>query len=294
MRTSGFRHSDPPPAPDESNVQMPGRPADPDVPAVVQRSPRAPQRGRRPSHGEMVRLRLRDRPGSLASITATLAGHGVDVLGLEVLDRLAGVAIDDLLLTVPGLEAALAELGPDAEVLARRSGVRLEDRGLAMGAACAALTAAGSRHDTYQRLLSAALGLVFAEAGFVCTRDGSGVLRPVAATVTGLPALDEQAASLVSSALWSGECLTADGRAPWVEASYRHLLPPGTVALVPGGEPPFLLLALVREDQAPFVQAELDRLAALVDVAVGVLSLHRAIERRERVSGEATSPAGFG
>jgi hypothetical protein len=92
--------------------------------------------------------------------------------------------------------------------------------------------------------------------------------------VPDLPALEDGAASLLRSALYSGERLLADGRAPWAPDSYRERLPAGAVAAIPSGAPPFLVLALVREDTAPFVSAELERLAALVNVAVGTLQLH--------------------
>ena len=46
--------------------------------------------------------------------------------------------------------------------------------------------------------------------------------------------------------------------------------------------PPFIVLALVRDDETPFVAAELDRLAALVRVAAGTLQLHDRARRRPR------------
>jgi hypothetical protein len=252
-------------SPSDSNVTPAGiwRPERVEVP-----------RRRAPGDAHLLRLRLRDRPGSLAAITSRLAMHGVDVLRLEVLGREGGFAIDDLLVSGAGLGAALAEFGPEVTVLAERRGVDLVDPGLAMAEACCALTAAGNERETYRQLLAAALGLVFAEAGFVSLRQGYGVLRPMASTVSELPALDDQQASLLCSALWSGDCLTADGRVPWVPSSYRDLLPEGTVAVVPGGAEPFFVLALIRDDNAPFVTSELDRLAALLEVAVGTLALH--------------------
>ncbi len=227
-------------------------------------------RRRVPGDAHLVRLRLRDRPGSLASISARLAGYGVDVLRLEVLGRDGGFAVDDLLLTGEGLASALDDLGSDVTLLAHRRGVDLADPGLAMAGACFELARAANARETYRRLLAAALGLVFAEAGFVSVGDGHGVLRPMAATVNGLPALDDREASLLRSALWSGDCLTADGRVPWVADSYRELLPAGTVAVVPAGRE--TALALVREDAAPFVATELERLAALGSVAVATLA----------------------
>lgn len=230
---------------------------------------------RAPGAAHLVRVRLHDRPGSLASVTAALARHGVDVLGLEVLARDDGFAVDDLLVVGVGLHAALAELGAEGAVLAERPGVDLRDPALAMAAACRALTGADNQRDAYGRLLAAALGLVFAEAGFVALRQEFGILRPMASTVPGLPALSDDRAPLLRSALASSERLTADGRVPWVAASYRERLPAGSVAVVPGNDELPFVIALVREDTAPFVARELDRLAALVEVAVGTLSLHR-------------------
>jgi hypothetical protein len=208
------------------------QPGNPD-PAVV-----ALPRARAPKGAELVRLRLPDRPGSLAGIAGHFAAHGVDVLRLEVLGRQAG---------------------------------------LAMAAACGAVTAAGNGREAHRGLVHAALGLVFAEAGLLCLRQDDGSLRIAASTEPDVPLLvDGSAASLLASALFSGECLTADGRAPWAPPGYRDILPRGAVAAIPGGTPPFLVLVLLRDDPAPFVAAELDRLAALVGVAVGTLQLHEA------------------
>ena len=101
--------------------------------------------------------------------------------------------------------------------------------------------------------------------------------------------LDDGATSLLRSAFFSGECLTADGRVPWAPDAFREPLPDGAVAAIPGGVPPFMVLALVRSDETPFVAAELDRLAALVRVASGTLQLHQATYARAapRVAGAA-------
>ena len=89
---------------------------------------------------------------------------------------------------------------------------------------------------------------------------------------------------------------------PWAPDAFREPLPAGAVAAIPGGVPPFLVLALVRSDETPFVAAELDRLAALVRVASGTLQLHQAARfpdaasraggRRLRRTGSAPGPTG--
>src|SRR5438046_3198962 len=71
------------------------------TPALVTLPGRDAPRGAR-----LVRLRVRDRPGSLAAVTGHLAEFGVDVIRVEVLNREAGWAIDDLLLTGRRLDDA--------------------------------------------------------------------------------------------------------------------------------------------------------------------------------------------
>ena len=232
-------------------------------------------RPRAPKGAELVRFRLPDCPGSLAAIAGHLAAYEVDVLRLEVLGCQGGYAIDDLLLSGPGLDSALSDLPAPVSVLARRPGIDLRDPALAMASACASVTAAGDGKEAHRSLVRAALELVFAEAGLLCLRQDDGSLRIAASTEPDVPLLvDGNAASLLSSALYSGECLTADGRIPWAPPGYRDNLPSGAVAAIPGGSPASLVLVLLRDDPAPFVAAELDRLAALVGVAVGTLQLH--------------------
>jgi hypothetical protein len=200
----------------------------------------------------------------------------VDVLRLEVVDRDQNAAVDDLLLSGPAIGQALTALGPRAMVLARRPGVDLRDPALAMAEACEAVTSASSEQETYARLVGAALGLVFAEAGLVCLRREGGILAVLSSNVEGLPAATSLwGASLIDSALASGECLTADGRIPWAPATIRDGLPPGAVAVVPSRAGDESVLALVRDDHAPFASAEVARLAALMRVAGQTLRLQR-------------------
>jgi hypothetical protein len=216
---------------------------------------------------ELVRLRLADRPGTLAAVTSHLASHRVDVLRLDVVDRGSGSAVDDLLVSADGLDDALATLGPLAIVLGRRSGADLRDPGLAMAAACEAVASARTGPAAYTQIVWAALGLVVAEAGLLFANREPGVIAVVGSSVAGLPAvLESSGNSLVASAFFCGQALTADGRIPWAPESLRERLPAGAVAVVPGG-PPGLALALVRADHSPFVAVELDRLAALLRVA---------------------------
>jgi hypothetical protein len=52
---------------------------------------------------EVVRVRvwLADRPGALGSVASRIGGVGGDVIGIEILERGAGRAIDDLIIALP-------------------------------------------------------------------------------------------------------------------------------------------------------------------------------------------------
>ena len=49
----------------------------------------------------LLRVALVDRPGSLGSLAVALGSVGADILSLDVVERLSGVAIDDLVVDLP-------------------------------------------------------------------------------------------------------------------------------------------------------------------------------------------------
>ncbi len=49
----------------------------------------------------LLRIRLVDRPGSLGSLAVALGSVGADILSLDVVERSAGYAIDDLVIELP-------------------------------------------------------------------------------------------------------------------------------------------------------------------------------------------------
>lgn len=54
----------------------------------------------------MVRLWVPDRPGMLGAVATGIADLGGNVVGLEVLERSGGVAVDELLVELPGSDMA--------------------------------------------------------------------------------------------------------------------------------------------------------------------------------------------
>jgi len=49
----------------------------------------------------LLRVALADRPGSLGSLAVALGSVGADILSLDVVERMSGVAIDDLVVDLP-------------------------------------------------------------------------------------------------------------------------------------------------------------------------------------------------
>jgi predicted amino acid-binding ACT domain protein len=220
---------------------------------------------------QLLRLALPDRPGALALVASRLAAHGVNILRVEVVDSRVGTATDDLLVEGGDLEAALEELAPEVRLLGVRAHAELPDPGLAMAAALTAVSGAATLGSARRALLSAALGLVRADAGVVLRDAGHGWLRPVAATVESLPPIRDDQPSLARTALVSCAPAVADANEAWAPQPYLASLGSGGVLVVPGGLPAFLVLAVVRRDAFPFVEAEIERLRALLRVSVGIL-----------------------
>ena len=49
----------------------------------------------------LLRIELEDRPGSLGSLAVALGSVGADILSLDVVERGAGYAVDDLVVDLP-------------------------------------------------------------------------------------------------------------------------------------------------------------------------------------------------
>ncbi|MBX7454241.1 MAG: amino acid-binding protein [Actinomycetota bacterium] len=49
----------------------------------------------------LLRVQLEDRPGSLGSLAVALGSAGADILSLDVVERAAGYAVDDLVVELP-------------------------------------------------------------------------------------------------------------------------------------------------------------------------------------------------
>jgi hypothetical protein len=220
----------------------------------------------------LLRLALPDRPGSLALAASVLGSFGVDILRVEVVGQSEGLAVDDLLVAGERLPAALEQLPDGVRVLGCRAEAELPDPAVAMAEACALVAGSSGLGDARRQLLEAAVALASADGGVLLREAGHGWLRPVAATVTDLPPVKAGEPSIARKALATSFPVLAGGGDEWAPHVYRSIFRAGSVLAVPGGLPPYFALVLVRGDGFPFVEAEVERVGALVRVAIGVLS----------------------
>ncbi len=179
-----------------------------------------------------------------------------------------GVAIDDVLVRGGDLDRALGALDGDVRVLGRVSGASLPDPGLmaeALGAVLAAPTVEAAR----DAIVRAAVWIGAGSGGALLRSGADDRLSLTGATVPGLGDIPAYQPSLARRALRAGRPLTAAAADEgWAPPAWREALPGRQVVAVPVvGDDPHVLL-VVRDADVPFVDAEVDRLAALLRVVL--------------------------
>ena len=75
----------------------------------------------------MLRLWLPDIPGTLGRVAAAIGQAHGDVVGIEILERGAGMAIDELIVTLPKSEDIAAGVDELIDQVSRVEGVAIED-----------------------------------------------------------------------------------------------------------------------------------------------------------------------
>jgi hypothetical protein len=217
----------------------------------------------------LIRLALPDRPGGLATVARCLANCGVDILSVEVVGHQGGEAIDDVLVRGGDLDRALVALGGEVRLLGRRTGAELPDPALSMAEACGRVLAATTVEQAREALLAAVLRLCSADGGALLEQRDGGRLTVVAASVPRLPEIAPDDPSLARRALRLGAPQLARGEDAWAPPAYRTALEGRTVLALPVGTGSALVLVVVRHDDLPFVDVEIERLGALVRTVLG-------------------------
>lgn len=219
----------------------------------------------------LLRLALPDRPGGLAAVAGALGAHGVNIHRVEVVEAGTDVVVDDLLVEGGDIAAALAALEEDVEVLGRRQHAELPDPALAMADAVAGISGAATLGAARDALLRASLDLMSSDAGVLLRDAGHGWLRPVASSVDSLPPIRNTHRALARDVLTRSRAAVVAPGEEWAPPPYESALGAGRVLVAPAGTPPFLALAVVRHDGFPFLNAEIERVQALLRVGVGIL-----------------------
>lgn len=214
----------------------------------------------------LLRVQLEDRPGSLGSLAVALGSVGADILSLDVVERGAGYAIDDLVVDLP--QGAM----PDTLITAaeRLEGVRVDTIRPHTGLLEAHrelelidhIAAAADRPARLQVLADEAPRVLRVGWCTVSQLTTSGLQRLV-----GSPGAPEtQARSAPWLPISRAEAL--DGSADWVPRAWRDM--DTTLAAAPLGEP-HTAVVLGRPGGPLFRPSEVARLGYLAGIVATIL-----------------------
>jgi hypothetical protein len=217
----------------------------------------------------LIRVQLPDRPGMLGALATALGKVEADILSVDVVERAAGVAIDDLVVELPSgrlpdVLITAAESVPDVEVDAVRpyAGVLDTHRELELVEHVAADTANGLAVfvEGVPRIIRAGWAVVLTMPAGVAQRVAASGAAP-----------ETKAIELPWWPVRRGTIL--DGEEAWVPEQWREL---GTeLAATPLGSPERALL-VGRPGGPMFRAAEVARLSHLAGIVAVVLSEHAA------------------
>jgi hypothetical protein len=215
-----------------------------------------------------LRLVVPDRPGILGAVATALGEAGVDIVSLDVLERGQGVAVDDVVVELPGdrlpdslITAAQSVPGVTVETLRPFAGPLDTHRELEL-----LESLAGAAEDTSAKLLAAELPRVFRSGWAVvlsATRDGGW---EVAAASEAAPAFD--GLTLPWMPLTGPRLISSEE--DWMPERWREMAVE-MMATPYGG--PGCAVVVGRSGGPAFRRSELLRLAHLTGIATTVAML---------------------
>ncbi|MGD9526163.1 ACT domain-containing protein [Pseudonocardia sp.] len=214
----------------------------------------------------LLRVVLPDRPGSLGAVATALGNAGADILGVDVVERVGGIAVDDLAVELPPgrppdvlITAAEAVPGVEVESVRPHSGRLDTHRELELLEEIAGNPGDGLKllADGVARIFRAGWALVVAREGERSYRLAESTAAPET-TAGDLPWLPLQRAVVVDPAVhWVPE--------PWSDLDTELAAAPYGV-----GSPPQAIV-VGRPGGPAFRPTELARLAHLAGVVTTVL-----------------------
>ncbi len=215
----------------------------------------------------LLRLVVPDRPGTLGAVATALGGAGADIVSLDVLERAAGFAVDDVVVDLPVgrlpdslITAARTVPGVEVESLRPFSGSLDTHRELDFLDALA-----HAAEGTAAKLLAAELPRIF-HCGWAVVLDCAGSRWDVVAASDAAPSFDGVA--LPWMPLTTPRLLPSDG--DWLPERWREMAIE-MMAAPYGGEACAVVLG--RSGGPAFRRSELLRLAHLSGIASTVAHL---------------------
>ncbi|OLR91623.1 ACT domain-containing protein [Actinokineospora bangkokensis] len=212
----------------------------------------------------LIRVQLPDSPGTLGAVATALGAIGADILSVDVVERVGGTAIDDLVVELPGgrlpdvlITAAESIEGVEVDAVRPYAGVLDTHRELELVEEVAADPKSGLAIFTegVPKIVRAGWALVVAATPGGGNRIAASTAAPDVQTLP-LPWLPLPRATVL------------DGEESWVPATWREL---GTeLAATPLGKPDRVLL-VGRPGGPMFRAAEVARLAHLAGIVAVVL-----------------------
>ena len=214
----------------------------------------------------LLRVQLEDRPGSLGSLAVALGSVGADILSLDVVERGAGYAIDDLVVELPPgampdmlITAAEKLTGVYVDSIRPHTGLLEAHRELEL---IDHVAAADGKHKQLQVLVDEAPLVLRVGWCTVAKLTESGPERIVGSR--GAP--ETQAAETPWLPLDHAEAL--DGAADWVPQVWRDM--DTTLAAAPLGDP-HTAMVLGRPGGPEFRPSEVARLGYLAGIIATIL-----------------------
>ncbi|WP_193043513.1 ACT domain-containing protein [Mycolicibacterium baixiangningiae] len=214
----------------------------------------------------LLRVQVEDRPGRLGSLAVALGSVGADILSLDVVERVAGYAIDDLVVDLPAgampdmlITAAESLAGVYVDTIRPHTGLLEAHRELEL---IDHIAAAKGRAGKLQVLADEAPRVLRVGWCTVVRAGESGVERVVGSH--GAP--ETQAESAPWLPLAHAEAL--DASADWVPQVWRDM--DTTLAAAPLGEPGTAVV-LGRPGGPAFRPSEVARLGYLAGIVTTIL-----------------------